>query len=186
MDSASAPPSFPRWVPPHPPPPRSSRSFSTCLLQDSPRGQRCLCPPGFAGVRCEVRRSACASRPCMNGGQCHAAAAAAGGGGFVCQCPPAFSGQLCEVRPHSPVSSRYPGCSSEGWAGLKHIPVKSRIRTRHQSSRHGQKIAFLLLFFFFVFFCRKFPCSRFGVAHFCCRLFKPRLGVCVCVYLKLM
>lgn len=76
--------------------------ISACVLQEGPKGHRCLCPPGFTGVHCEVRRNACASRPCQNGGQCHAEAE-----GFVCRCPPKFSGQLCEVRPDC-----HPGGSS--------------------------------------------------------------------------
>uniref|UniRef100_A0A8C9WY81 Delta-like protein n=1 Tax=Sander lucioperca TaxID=283035 RepID=A0A8C9WY81_SANLU len=55
-------------------------------------GYHCQCPPGFVGTHCEIQRNKCDSRPCQNGGRCHAVL-----DGFVCQCPPQFAGQLCEV-----------------------------------------------------------------------------------------
>lgn len=65
---------------------------SLFLLQEGPRGYHCQCPPGFVGTHCEIQRNKCDSRPCQNGGRCHAVL-----DGFVCQCPPQFAGQLCEV-----------------------------------------------------------------------------------------
>uniref|UniRef100_A0A8C9WY36 Delta-like protein n=1 Tax=Sander lucioperca TaxID=283035 RepID=A0A8C9WY36_SANLU len=60
-------------------------------------GYHCQCPPGFVGTHCEIQRNKCDSRPCQNGGRCHAVL-----DGFVCQCPPQFAGQLCEVNACDP------------------------------------------------------------------------------------
>lgn len=62
------------------------------FLQEGQKGYHCQCPPGFVGTHCEIQRNKCDSRPCQNGGKCHAVL-----GGFVCQCPQEFAGQLCEV-----------------------------------------------------------------------------------------
>lgn len=63
-----------------------------CFPQESARGYHCHCPPGFVGTHCEIQRNKCNSKPCQNGGQCHAVLDS-----FVCECPPEFAGQLCEV-----------------------------------------------------------------------------------------
>uniref|UniRef100_A0A671W0Y9 Delta-like protein n=1 Tax=Sparus aurata TaxID=8175 RepID=A0A671W0Y9_SPAAU len=51
-----------------------------------------LLHPAFTDKNECARKNKCDSRPCQNGGQCHAVL-----DGFVCQCPPEFAGQLCEV-----------------------------------------------------------------------------------------
>lgn len=67
-------------------------TISLCFLQEGLKGYHCQCPPGFMGTHCEIQRNKCDSKPCQNGGQCHAVLDS-----FVCQCPPEFGGQLCEV-----------------------------------------------------------------------------------------
>ena len=61
----------------------------TCLPVNG--GYQCMCPPGYSGMRCEIR-DACQSNPCMNGGTCQPV-----NGGYQCMCPPGYSGMRCEI-----------------------------------------------------------------------------------------
>ncbi|CAG7836552.1 unnamed protein product [Allacma fusca] len=60
----------------------------------------CICPPGFAGVRCNIR--ACSVNPCKKGATCTSVqnAVSANGGNqsvtWKCLCPLGFTGNLCQ------------------------------------------------------------------------------------------
>ncbi|VDM25241.1 unnamed protein product [Toxocara canis] len=54
----------------------------------------CICPEGVVGEFCE-NHDACASRPCLNEGQCVPVSTNASL--FVCVCQQGFSGERCEV-----------------------------------------------------------------------------------------
>uniref|UniRef100_A0A3Q2PMY3 Delta-like protein n=1 Tax=Fundulus heteroclitus TaxID=8078 RepID=A0A3Q2PMY3_FUNHE len=73
------------------------RNGGTCKVRV---GYHCQCPPGFVGNHCEIQRNKCDSRPCQNGGQCHAVL-----DGFVCECLPDFGGQLCEISYYPPADA---------------------------------------------------------------------------------
>ncbi|KAM6903098.1 versican core protein [Xenentodon cancila] len=51
----------------------------------------CICPPGYAGRRCETDVDECHSNPCLNGATC-----LDGVSSFTCLCLPSYTGKLCE------------------------------------------------------------------------------------------
>ncbi|KAG8130469.1 hypothetical protein E2320_017145, partial [Naja naja] len=78
----------------------SSQTFHECFLQPCHNsgtckqvgsGYICICPPGYAGLKCEKEIDECKSSPCLNKGICKDGTAA-----FICQCQPGYSGLLCE------------------------------------------------------------------------------------------
>ena len=53
---------------------------------------RCICPVGFAGQNCEIKKDDCGKdNPCLNGGSCRNSF-----GSYVCDCPLGFNGRHCE------------------------------------------------------------------------------------------
>ncbi|XP_070794674.1 sushi, von Willebrand factor type A, EGF and pentraxin domain-containing protein 1 [Pituophis catenifer annectens] len=78
----------------------SSQIFHECFLQPCHNsgtckqvgsGYICICPPGYAGLKCEKEIDECRSSPCLNKGICKDGTAA-----FICQCQQGYSGLLCE------------------------------------------------------------------------------------------
>jgi len=73
---------------------------SKCLNGGSCFGaNECLCPPGYAGERCQTKRltSQCGTFTCYNGGTCFID----NQNEYGCMCHPAFTGSNCEIRIHS-------------------------------------------------------------------------------------
>ena len=56
----------------------------------------CLCPPGYAGERCQTKRltSQCGLVTCYNGGTCFID----NQNEYACSCHPAFTGAYCEAK----------------------------------------------------------------------------------------
>ncbi|XP_071510124.1 fibropellin-3-like [Diadema antillarum] len=61
----------------------------TCI--DLWQNYTCMCPPGYAGDRCEVDIDECSSSPCMNGATCMDEINA-----YSCECLPGYDGPLCQ------------------------------------------------------------------------------------------
>ncbi|XP_056266849.1 protein delta homolog 1 [Pseudoliparis swirei] len=69
---------------------------ATCI-ETGEGGYLCICPHGYAGEDCLLKRGACLtnSSPCQNGGSCPDAGGSAGPSS--CSCPPGSSGDFCEL-----------------------------------------------------------------------------------------
>jgi len=110
----------------------NNRKFVVCL--DDGKGNEQSCPKGLfyhtSSLRCERRlgplEDVCASRPCLNGGQCFAQDST-----FQCQCPSGSSGKTCEL------DSRV--CETQQPCGL--AP-----NARCQSFRWGAALSYICLF----------------------------------------
>ena len=57
----------------------------------------CLCPPGYTGHQCQLRRGLCQPNPCHHQGVCRQHEDQAG---FSCDCGEDFTGSLCHLRRH--------------------------------------------------------------------------------------
>lgn len=55
----------------------------------------CACPPGFLQPLCERAVDNCASRPCLNGGNCTSLRF---GRRYICTCPRGFTGSNCQSQ----------------------------------------------------------------------------------------
>eukprot|EP00061_Rhincodon_typus_P014612 g41735.t1 len=88
---------------------------ATCI--DQINNYTCTCAAGFSGRDCDQPLgSECDSRPCHNGGKCHAGVH---GQSFVCQCPVNFMGSLCEIPVFSiPLQKRQQPPSPFPWVAV--------------------------------------------------------------------
>jgi hypothetical protein len=95
--------------PPNPCSPNPCQNGGTCQ-QTSTGSFICLCPVGFEGYCCEIRKlqkkkdflhllyliigaDPCRPNPCQNNGICTPS-----GSSFICSCLTGFTGQRCETR----------------------------------------------------------------------------------------
>lgn len=74
---------------------RPCASNATCI-ETGEGGYLCICPPGYTGGNCHLRRGPCLAdgSPCQNGGTCMDADGLSTSSS--CRCPPGFSGDFCE------------------------------------------------------------------------------------------
>ncbi|XP_060113752.1 protein jagged-1b-like [Heteronotia binoei] len=72
---------------------RQCRNGGTCQVKNGRHA--CVCLAEYTGVECETELGACASAPCLHGGQCQET----GNMTFRCSCSPGRSGQRCEKAP---------------------------------------------------------------------------------------
>lgn len=63
----------------------------TCQVRDG--RPICSCLAGYTGTECETELGACASSPCLHGGECQETDSKA----FQCRCPSGFRGHRCEI-----------------------------------------------------------------------------------------
>ncbi|XP_054855899.1 protein jagged-1-like isoform X2 [Eublepharis macularius] len=70
---------------------RGCQNGGTCQVKNGRHS--CSCLAGYTGVECETELGACASAPCLHGGQCQEK----GNMTFQCTCSPGHSGDRCEV-----------------------------------------------------------------------------------------
>ncbi|XP_029850375.2 prolow-density lipoprotein receptor-related protein 1 [Ixodes scapularis] len=104
---------------------------ATCVTTEREGGlaQRCVCPAGFTGERCEGRQAdVCLHFPCRHGGRCHAS-----GGRPLCRCSEGWAGVQCEQSTTcrgfcfnhgtclpSPQDDELPSClCARGFTGLR-------------------------------------------------------------------
>ena len=68
---------------------------STCI--DGDGGHSCKCFPGYVGAQCTTLADVCATKPCMNGGDCTNSKDANGNnnGAHACGCRDGFDGDNC-------------------------------------------------------------------------------------------
>ena len=57
----------------------------------------CVCPLNKFGSRCLLKRSACETHRCFNGGSCMLGDDRVSSNNFFCVCPPGYSGMRCEI-----------------------------------------------------------------------------------------
>jgi hypothetical protein len=62
-----------------------------CQEANVPQGHRCICQPGFSGLRCQIEGVACFEGACGGRGKC-----ADTPNGFECFCPFGKSGEFCQ------------------------------------------------------------------------------------------
>ncbi|XP_066917747.1 protocadherin Fat 1-like [Clytia hemisphaerica] len=69
--------------------------------RDESVSYKCTCKQGFTGGKCQIALGPCASRPCLNGGQC----IAVNENSYICKCALGFTGNKCSINTNPCASS---------------------------------------------------------------------------------
>ncbi|VDD75794.1 unnamed protein product [Mesocestoides corti] len=119
--------------------------------EDLPNRQfKCICPPGFAGLRCEFK-DPCLVKPCLNGARCFSNNL----GKRECHCPAGFTGDDCSVDVNECAIGERSPCEHSGTC----INEPGGYRCECLSGYTGPRCETLVLN------CKPNPCLHGGLCH---------------------